>query len=53
MGEGLRFTPTFEARIDAGPGYRIHYATDDDEVVLLCGGDKKTQISISKTLKGF
>jgi putative addiction module killer protein len=29
--------------IDVGPGYRIYYGIDGDEVVLLCGGDKSTQ----------
>jgi putative addiction module killer protein len=34
----------FELRIDYGPGYRIYYKMADTEiVVLLCGGDKRTQ----------
>jgi putative addiction module killer protein len=34
----------FELRIDYGPGYRIYYKmTDAEIVVLLCGGDKRTQ----------
>ena len=33
----------FESRIDFGPGYRIYYGTDGDEVILLCGGNKSTQ----------
>ena len=33
-----------EMRIDYGPGYRIYYASRGSVVViLLCGGDKKTQ----------
>ena len=34
----------WELRIDVGPGYRVYYAVAGDEVVLLlCGGDKRTQ----------
>lgn len=34
----------FELRLNLGPGYRIYYALDGLEVVLLfAGGDKKTQ----------
>lgn len=34
----------WELRIDSGPGYRVYYGQDDGEMVLLlCGGDKKTQ----------
>ncbi len=34
----------FELKIDHGPGYRVYYALDDATVVLLlCGGDKRTQ----------
>ena len=35
-----------ELRIDWGPGYRVYYAMIGREcVVLLCGGDKRTQSS--------
>jgi putative addiction module killer protein len=35
-----------ELRIDYGPGYRIYYSQRGSElVVLLCGGDKRTQES--------
>ena len=31
-------------RIDYGPGYRVYYFRRGKElVILLCGGDKKTQ----------
>ncbi len=31
-------------KIDHGPGYRIYYTHSDGAVVvLLCGGDKRTQ----------
>ena len=33
-----------EMRIDYGPGYRIYYVQRGDALVLLlCGGDKRTQ----------
>jgi putative addiction module killer protein len=36
----------WELRIDVGPGYRVYYARSDQTVViLLCGGDKRTQDS--------
>jgi putative addiction module killer protein len=34
----------WELRVDVGPGYRVYYAIAGTEVVLLlCGGDKRTQ----------
>ena len=34
----------FEYKIDFGPGYRIYFvARGDTVVILLCGGDKRTQ----------
>jgi len=34
----------WELRIDVGPGYRFYYAIEGSQVVLLlCGGDKRTQ----------
>ena len=34
----------WELRIDAGAGYRVYYAVAGNEIVLLlCGGDKRTQ----------
>jgi len=39
VGEGVR-----ELRIRSGPGYRVYYAWDGrDFVLLLCGGDKSSQ----------
>ena len=33
-----------ESRIDVRPGYRVYYAVSGQRVVLLlCGGDKRTQ----------
>ena len=34
----------WELRVDVGAGYRVYYAVADQEIVLLlCGGDKRTQ----------
>ncbi len=39
IGQGI-----LEMRIDYGPGYRIYYVHHGEEiVVLLCGGDKRSQ----------
>jgi len=36
----------WELRIDLGPGYRVYYARAGNIIVLLlCGGDKRTQQS--------
>jgi putative addiction module killer protein len=48
VGEGIS-----EARIDHGPGYRIYYAVDGDKIILLCGGEKKTQDSDIKLAKAL
>lgn len=35
-----------EMRIDHGPGYRVYFTQRDQTlIVLLCGGDKRTQAS--------
>lgn len=43
----------WELRIDAGSGYRVYYAqTGQAIVLLLCGGDKRTQdADIDKAVK--
>ena len=39
VGQGV-----LEMRIDYGPGYRVNYAHRGTQIViLLCGGDKRTQ----------
>jgi putative addiction module killer protein len=38
VGEGVK-----ELRIDFGPGYRVYFGEDGDDVILLGGGDKSTQ----------
>ena len=35
-----------EMRIDHGPGYRLYFTVRDQSLILLlCGGDKRTQVS--------
>jgi putative addiction module killer protein len=47
VGEGVS-----ELRVDYGPGYRIYYAQRGKVlVVLLCGGDKRSQDADIKTAK--
>ncbi|WP_017326867.1 type II toxin-antitoxin system RelE/ParE family toxin [Synechococcus sp. PCC 7336] len=37
-----------------GPGYRVYFAEEGDEiVVLLCGGDKSTQSSDIERAKAY
>ncbi len=39
LNEGLH-----ELRVDVGPGYRVYFGTVDRSIVLLlCGGDKRSQ----------
>ena len=43
-----------EMRITYGPGYRIYYAEVDNKIVLLlCAGDKATQVADVKKAKEY
>ena len=47
VGEGIS-----EMRIDYGPGYRVYFCKRGALlIVLLCGGDKKTQVTDIKLAK--
>jgi putative addiction module killer protein len=49
VGEGVR-----ELRIDYGPGYRVYFVQRQEVlVILLCGGDKRTQDKDIRTAKSL
>ena len=49
IGEGV-----WELRIDTGAGYRVYYGFSGKQVVLLlCGGDKRTQTADIKRAKEY
>jgi putative addiction module killer protein len=49
VGEGVR-----ELRVDYGPGYRVYFVQRGDAlVILLCGGDKRTQDRDIKAAKAL
>ena len=49
VGEGV-----YELKIDFGPGYRVYFGLDGNElVVLLVGGSKKTQRQDVETAKQY
>ena len=44
----------FELKIPIGPGYRVYYAQPSkDTVLILIGGDKKTQYKDIKRAKSY
>ena len=49
VGDGVR-----ELRIDYGPGYRVYYGQDGETLILLlCGGDKRTQTKDIEKAHGY
>jgi len=49
VGDGV-----FELRFDLGPGYRVYFGRDGQTVViLLAGGEKRSQESDIKRAKGY
>ncbi len=49
VGEGV-----FELRIDYGPGYRVYFGQIGSKIILLlCGGDKSTQLQDILTAKEY
>ena len=49
LGEGVK-----EMRMDFGPGYRIYFGDDGAKlVILLCGGDKGSQVADIRQAKEY
>lgn len=49
VGDGVR-----ELKLDIGPGYRVYHALDGPRIVLLlCGGDKRTQARDIRQAKAY
>jgi putative addiction module killer protein len=47
VGEGIS-----ELRLHFGPGYRVYFVRRGEEcVILLCGGDKSTQVGVENAKK--
>ena len=43
----------FEIKIDYGPGWRVYFGEDGQNLILLLGGNKKTQIRDIEKAKGY
>jgi putative addiction module killer protein len=49
VGQGVH-----ELRLAFGPGYRVYFAREDDRVILLlCGGDKGSQVKDIRRAQGY
>lgn len=48
VGEGIS-----ELRLDFGPGYRIYFGQQGDEIHLIRGGNKSTQVADIAAAKAF
>ena len=48
VGEGV-----CELKIDFGHGYRVYFGQDGDTVILLTGGDKKSQSACIRKAKAY
>lgn len=48
VGDGV-----FELRLTFGPGYRVYFGVDGDNVILLYGGTKDTQPADIKLAKAY
>jgi putative addiction module killer protein len=42
-----------ELKIHFGPGYRVYFGQDGNDVILLLGGEKKAQSANIKTAKEY
>jgi putative addiction module killer protein len=52
LGDWKGFEGVSELRIDYGPGYRVYFTRRGEVVILLlCGGDKRTQSTDIKRAK--
>ena len=49
LGDGI-----FEIKVDVGPGFRVYFGEDGKTIILLLlGGDKKTQSKDIETAKNY
>ena len=54
FGDSKTFEGVSELRVDYGPGYRVYFVRRGPiVVVLLCGGDKRTQAADIKRAKNM